>query len=214
MADLIRVMLVDDHAMVRDGLKVFLMMEDDIDVVGEAGNGSQAIEQCAALQPHVILMDMMMPVMDGPTATKEIKAQFPSVQIVALTSFQQDDSLVQKAVQAGAIGFVYKDIDPDDLVKTIRAAHAGQPAMAPAATQALMKAATKTPDPEFDLTKREIEVLTLMTEGMTNQEIAAQLTVSNSTVGYHVGNILSKLGISNRTEAASVAHKYNLIPKS
>ncbi len=213
MADAIRVMLVDDHAMVRDGLKVFLLLEDDLEVVGEANNGQQAIEQCAALQPHVILMDMMMPVMDGPTAIKEIKAQFPKVQIVALTSFQQDDSLVQKAVQAGAIGFVYKDIDPEDLIKTIRSAAAGHPAMAPAATQALMKAATKAPDPEFDLTKREVEVLALLAEGLTNQEIATRMVVSNSTVGYHVGNVLSKLGTNNRTEAVTLAYKYNLIPK-
>jgi len=213
MAQVVRVMLVDDHAMVRDGLKVFLMMEDDIEVVGEADNGRQAIEKCGELLPNVVLMDMMMPEMDGPTATAEIKALYPQVQIIALTSFQQDDTLVQKAVQAGAIGFVYKDIDPQDLVETIHKAHAGQPAMAPAATQALMKAATKAPDPEFDLTKREVEVLALLAEGLTNQEIAARLIVSNSTVGYHVGNVLSKLGTNNRTEAVTMAYKYNLIPK-
>lgn len=213
MADTIRVMLVDDHAMVRDGLKVFLMMEDDIEVVGEADNGQHAIDQCANVQPDVILMDMMMPIMDGPTATKAIKGRFPNVQIVALTSFQQDDTLVQKAVQAGAIGFVYKDIDPEDLIKTIRSAAAGLPSMAPAATQALIKAATKAPDPEFDLTKRELEVLALLAEGLTNQEIALRITVSNSTVGYHVGNVLSKLGTTNRTEAVTLAYKYNLIPK-
>ncbi len=206
----IRVMIVDDHAMVRDGLKVFLLIFDDIELVGEASNGQKALELCAQVQPDVILMDMMMPEMDGPTATRSIRERYPQVQIIALTSFEEEN-LVQRAMQAGAISYLFKDVVPEVLVEAIRAAYAGRPTLAPAAAQALVQATAHPPEPSYDLTRREREVLTLMVKGLSNAKIAEQLTVSPSTVNYHVGNILSKLDVANRTEAVSLAVQQKLV---
>jgi NarL family two-component system response regulator LiaR len=203
-------MLVDDHAVVRGGLKFFLLGFDDMELVGEAESGKEALQLCAKVQPDVILMDMMMPGMDGATATEAIRERYPQVQVVALTSFQEED-LVQNALRAGAIGYLLKDVSADELAEAIRAAHAGRPTLAPEATQALVRAAAHPFKLGYDLTKREREVLPLLIEGLNNGEIAELLTVSPATVRFHVSNILSKLGAANRAEAAALAVKHKLI---
>ena len=182
----------------------------DIQIVGEGANGMQAVEMCAELHPHVVLMDLMMPVMDGTTATKLIRERYPQVQVLALTSFQERH-LVQDAIQAGAIGFLYKDTEPEAWWKRFAPSPAGSPALAPQATRALMQSMTQPAEPGFDLTQRERDVLALMVGGATNGEIARKLSLSLSTVGFHVSNILAKLGASNRTEAVRLALKYKLV---
>jgi NarL family two-component system response regulator LiaR len=203
----IRVLIVDDHMMVRDGLKVFLANYPDILMVGEGETGMQAVELAAQLQPHVVLMDLIMPIMDGLTATRLIRQRQPQVQVLALTSFQERH-LVEDAIQAGAIGFLYKDCAPEDLVGAIRSASAGRASLASQATQALIQTLTQPADLGSDLTPREREVLALMVSGAANAEISSQLSLSSSTVGFHVSNILAKLGASNRTEAVSLALKH------
>jgi len=206
----IRVMLVDDHAMVLRGLATFMMVFDDLQLVGEAENGEAAIQLCAEVLPDVILMDMVMPDMDGATATRLIRKQCPKVQVLALTSFKEE-LLVQSALQAGAIGYLLKDISADELAQAIRAAHAGRATLSPEAAQALVHAASRPPAPGLDLTERERVVLALMVEGLNNTQIAERLTVSPSTVKSHVSNILSKLGISSRTEAVAIAVRNRLV---
>jgi NarL family two-component system response regulator LiaR len=206
----IRVMLVDDHTMVRRGLATFLKAFDDLELAGEAENGRTAIQLCAKLQPDVILMDMVMPDMDGATATRSIRQQFPRVQVIALTSFKEVE-LVKSALEAGAIGYLLKDISADELVKAIRAAHAGRATLSPEAAQTLVHAASQPAPPGSDLTEREREVLALMVEGLNNTQIAGRLTVSPSTVKSHVSNILSKLGVASRTEAVSLALRNGLV---
>ncbi len=208
----IRVMIVDDHAMVRDGLKVFLLIFDDVEVVGEARNGEQAVELCGRLLPDVVLMDMVMPGMGGPAATRAIRERYPQVKVIALTSYTEE-TLVQQAIQAGAIGYLLKDVEPEELMNAIRAAQAGQPTLAPIAAQALIQVTTGPPRPGTDLTRREREVLNLMVKGQTNAEIARQLTLSPSTVNFHVSNILAKLGTTNRTEAVSLAVRDRLVER-
>jgi NarL family two-component system response regulator LiaR len=207
----IRVMLVDDHLMVRDGLRVFLSVYDDIEVVAEAEDGKQAIALCAQDQPDVILMDILMPDVDGPTATAGIRKAFPQVQVIALTSFLEED-LVRRALQAGANGYLLKDVHPDKLAQAIRDAHEGRPTIASAAAQVLVQATMQPAPVGADLTPRERQVLALLAEGRTNKQIAEALTVSSGTVRLHVSNILSKLGVSNRTEAARLALQHNLTP--
>jgi NarL family two-component system response regulator LiaR len=204
-------MLVDDHLMVRDGLKVFLSVYDDIEVVAEAEDGKQAIALCAQDQPDVILMDILMPDVDGPTATAGIRKAFPQVQVIALTSFLEED-LVRRALQAGANGYLLKDVHPDKLAQAIRDAHEGRPTIASAAAQVLVQATMQPAPVGADLTPRERQVLALLAEGRTNKQIAEALTVSSGTVRLHVSNILSKLGVSNRTEAARLALQHNLTP--
>jgi NarL family two-component system response regulator LiaR len=207
----IRVMLVDDHAMVRRGLATFLKVFDDFELAGEAPDGQAAVQLCAKLQPDVVLMDMVMPDMDGATATRLIRQQFPSVQVLALTSFKEEN-LVQGALQAGAIGYLLKDVTADELARAIRAAHAGRATLSPEAAQALVHAASQPPAPGFDLTERELVVLGLMVEGLNNTQIAARLTVSPSTIKSHVSNILSKLGVASRTEAVTLALRTHILP--
>jgi two-component system, NarL family, response regulator LiaR len=206
----IRVMLVDDHTMVRRGLVTFLKVFDDLELAGEASSGLEAVQLCEKLHPDVVLMDMVMPHMDGAAATRIIRKQSSSIQVIALTSFKEE-ILVQSALQAGAIGYLLKDVSADELVQAIRAAHAGRSTLSPEAAQALVHAASQPPAPGLDLTEREREVLTLMIEGLNNTQIAARLTVSPSTVKSHVSNILAKLGVASRTEAVSLALRNNII---
>jgi len=207
----IRVLIVDDHRVVRDGLKFFLSNHPDMEVVGECANGMQAVERCADLDPQVILMDLFMPIMDGVTATRLIRGRYPHMQVLALTSFQ-DQHLVKEAIQAGALGFFYKDADPNTLADAILSISHGLPSLSPLATRALMQDMTQPPGPGHDLTQREREVLRPMVSGASNNDIARELSLSLSTVGFHVGNILAKLGAANRTEAVSIALKYRLVP--
>ncbi|MCB9136948.1 MAG: response regulator transcription factor [Caldilineaceae bacterium] len=207
-----RIVLVDDHAVVRSGLAAFLMAFDDLELVGEAADGSEAVRLCAKVQPDVVLMDLIMPEMDGATATREIRRHFPHVQVIALTSFKEED-LVQGALEAGAIGYLLKNVSIEELAQAIRSAHAGRPTLAPEAAQALIQNATRRQsfEPGDDLTEREREVLALMIEGLNNNAIAERLVVSRSTVKFHVSNILSKLHAESRTEAVAYALQHKLI---
>jgi len=203
-------MIVDDHAVVRSGLAAFLMVFDDLELAGEAGSGEEAVRLCAELQPDVVLMDLVMPKMDGATATRALRERCPHVQVIALTSFKEEE-LVQGVLQAGAIGYLLKNVTAEELAGAIRAAYAGRPTLAPEAAQALILAATHPPVPGRDLTPREREVLALMVEGLNNPEIAARLVVSQSTVKFHVSSILSKLGVTSRTEAVALAVQHHLV---
>jgi NarL family two-component system response regulator LiaR len=207
---MIRVLIVDDHPMVRSGLTALLSIYDDLELAGEAANGAEAVRIAARIKPDVVLMDLVMPEMDGAAATRAIREQNPAIQVVALTSFKEDD-LVQGALKAGAIGYLLKNVSADELVRAIRAAAAGKPTLAPEATQALINATTHPPAPSDDLTEREREVLALMVEGLSNHDIAAKLYVSQSTVKFHVSSILSKLCVTNRTEAVALAVKQKLV---
>ncbi len=209
----IRVLLVDDHAVVRSGLGAFLLVHDDLELVGEAGGGEEAVRLCEQLQPDVVLMDLVMPDMDGAAATRIIRERWPRIQVVALTSFKEKD-LVQGVLEAGAIGYMLKNVSADDLAAAIRAAHAGRSTLAPEAAQVLIQATREPLSPGYDLTPREWEVLALMVEGLNNPEIAEQLVTSRSTAKFHVSNILSKLGVTSRTEAVSLALRHDLLPGS
>jgi NarL family two-component system response regulator LiaR len=166
---------------------------------------------CNRLRPDVVLMDLKMPGMDGAAATRQIREHWPEIQVVALTSFKEEE-LVERALEAGAIGYLLKNVSADELAEAIRAARVGRPTLAPEAAQALIQSARKPPAPGHDLTERELEVLALMVEGMSNPEIAERLFVSRSTIKFHVSNVLSKLGVASRTEAVSLALKCDLIP--
>jgi len=209
----IRVLLVDDHAVVRSGLSAFLMAFDDLELIGEAGGGEEAVMKCEFLKPDVVLMDLVMPNMDGAQATVAIRERNPEIQVIALTSFKEED-LVQRAIKAGAIGYLLKNVTANELADAIRAAKAGKPTLAPEAAQVLMHAAIKPQALGFDLTPRELEVLELMVGGLNNPEIAERLVVSRSTVKFHVSSILSKLGASSRTEAVSLALQHQLVKSS
>jgi len=206
----IRVMLVDDHAMVRRGLATFLLAFDDLKMVGEAENGAEAIQRCAEVQPDVILMDMMMPGMDGVSATRAIRQQFPQVQVVALTSFKEGE-LIKHALEAGAISYLLKDVSADEIARAIRAAYVGRTILSPDVAQAIVHAAGQPPVPGRDLTERERAVLALLVEGLNNTQIAGRLGVSPSTIKSHVSNILTKLGVDSRTEAVTLALRHGLV---
>jgi NarL family two-component system response regulator LiaR len=204
-------MIVDDHDMLRAGLRLFLAGFDDLEFAGEANSGSQAIDLCAQLQPDVVLMDMVMPDMDGATTTEIIRRQSPQVQVLALTSFQEED-LVQRALQAGAIGYLFKNVSAQELAQAIRDAYHGRSTLSQEATEMLIRATRqRAGQPQYRLTDREREVLALMAEGCSNAEIAQRLTITLSTVKFHVGNILRQLGVSSRTEAAALAWQHGLI---
>ncbi|MBI1793762.1 MAG: response regulator transcription factor [Chloroflexi bacterium] len=203
-------MLVDDHLMVRRGLATFLKVFDDLELAGEAESGKAAIQLCGEILPDVILMDMSMPDMDGSAATRIIRKQFPQVQVIALTSFKEG-KLIKIALEAGAIGYLLKDVSADELVRSIRSAHAGRATLSPEAAQALVEETNQPPAPGLDLTEREREVLKLMIEGLNNTQIAGRLTVSPSTVKSHVSNILSKLGVASRTEAVTMALRNRIV---
>lgn len=206
----IRVMLVDDHAMVRRGLATFLKVFDDLILVGEADSGEAAILLCEQAQPDVILMDMLLPVMDGAATTRAIRDRFPQMQVIVLTSFKQAD-LIKTALEAGAIGYLLKDVSADDLARAIRAAHSGRATLSPEAAQSLVETANLPPPPGLDLTERERDVLALMIEGLNNTQIAGKLVVSPSTVKSHVSNILAKLGVASRTEAVTLALRNHIV---
>ena len=206
----IRVMLVDDHAVVRSGLSKFLMVYPDLQLVGEADSGEEAVQRCLLLRPDVVLMDLKMPGMGGVTATRLIRQSYPATQVVVLTSFH-DEAMVQGALQAGAIGFLLKDVTAAELAQAVRSARAGRMTLASEATQALINAAIQPPPPGDDLTSREREVLALMVEGLSNNQIADRLVLSVSTVKFHVSSILSKLGVESRVAAVTLAIQRHLV---
>jgi len=205
----IKVMIVDDHAVVRSGLSAFLLAFDDLEHVGDAVGGADAVGKCIALRPDVVLMDLVMPDVDGAEATRRIKEACPEVQVIALTSYKEDD-LVQGALRAGALSYLMKNVSADELAGAIRAAYAGRPTLAPEAAEVLIKAATESPE-EDGLTRRELEILELMVTGLSNPDIAEKLFVSRSTIKFHVSNILMKLGASTRTEAVFIARQRRLV---
>jgi NarL family two-component system response regulator LiaR len=206
----IRVMIVDDYTMVRRGLTTFLKAFDDLELAGEADSGETAVKLCGEVLPDVILMDMVLPGMDGASATRVIREQFPQVQVIALTSYKEGD-LIKNALKAGAIGYLLKDVSADALAKAIRAAHSGRATLSPEAAEVLVQEAHQPPPPGMDLTDRERDVLALMIEGLNNTQIAGRLTVSPSTIKSHVSNILSKLGVTSRTEAVTLALRNHIV---
>lgn len=208
----IRIMLVDDHDMVRRGLAAFLQVKPDLELVAEARNGQEALEICGEVKPDVILMDLVMPEMDGVTATRAVRERHPDVKVIALTSFQEKN-LIRDALEAGAIGYLLKNVTIDDLAVAIRAAHSGQSTLAPEALQTLlqMKAQGERIAPDFSLTDREMEVLVLLVEGLNNREIAERLYVSRATAKAHVSHILDKMNVTNRGEAIAVALREGLV---
>ncbi len=205
----IRVLIVDDHSVVRQGLRMFLALDHEIEVIGEAANGREALEFVNNIKPDVVLMDLLMPVMDGITAIETIRRDYPETEVVALTSVLEDE-LVLKAVRAGAIGYLLKDTQADDLCRAIKAAAAGQVQLSPQAAERLMREIRSPESPE-KLTEREKDVLRLLARGKANKEIAVQLSISETTVKTHVSNILMKLGVPSRTQAALYAVKIGLV---
>ena len=209
----IRTLITDDHKVVRRGLRGFLELDPELEVVGEAENGEEAVAMARRLEPDVVLMDLLMPVMDGIEATREIRRQMPEVEVVALTSVLEDSS-VTGAIRAGAIGYLLKTTDADELREAIRAAAAGQVRLAPEAAARLMREVRSPESPETlmePLTERETEVLTLLARGKANKQIARELFVAVSTVKTHVNNLYRKLNISSRTQAALYAARIGLV---
>ncbi len=204
----IRVMLVDDHTVVRSGLGAVLAASDDMSLVGEAGDGEEAIRLCERLQPDVVLMDLLMPKMDGVAATKVIHERWPQVRIIALTSFKERE-YVEGVLKVGATSYLLKNVSASELVSAIRHAVSGLPSLSPEAAQVLIQKVNEPSQP--GLTDREHDILVLMVEGKSNGEIAERLFVSQSTVKFHVSNILSKLGVTSRTEAVALAVKHHLV---
>ena len=212
MADSIRVLVVDDHPVIASGLEAMLFAAEDLELAGAAGSAEDAVRFCDQNCPDVILMDLKMPGTSGIDAIRMILARHPQIRIIALTSFR-DSELVQAALKAGATGYILKNTTAVELIAAIRVAHQGQATLSAEVTQVLVQSAVNPPH-KPDLTEREIAVLTLVTRGLTNNEIAVELNISLSTVQYHVGNILSKLGVSSRVEAAVLAERLNLLSQT
>ena len=208
--DPIRILIVDDHAMVRSGLKNFIYGFEWMEPVGEAGDGAAAVDFCAEHDVDVVLMDMIMPQMDGSEATRRIMALGKPVRIIILTSFHEQD-LVEQALKAGATSYLLKNVSAEELASAIRSAYAGQATLAPEATEALIESTRQRPEVGFDLTEREEEVLSLLVAGLLNREISEQLFISMATVKFHLTNIFTKLGAKNRVEATTVALDHNLV---
>jgi two-component system, NarL family, response regulator LiaR len=206
----IKVMIADDHPLVRYGIKTLFEACDDIILVAEAENGRQAIEMCEKYKPDIILMDMIMPVLDGAQATEQIINKRPNVKIIALTSFDDKD-LIKKSIKAGAVSYILKNISGAKLVKTIKDVYKGNFALSPQATNILLSELREPKNENIKLTGREKEILALIVEGLSNKQIAKKLFLSSSTVQFHVSNILRKLGVNKRTEAAYLALKQNLV---
>ncbi|MFC4637791.1 response regulator [Deinococcus hohokamensis] len=205
----VRVLLVDDHAVVRQGIRMFLGTADNIDIIGEARNGQEALDLARDLEPHVVLMDLNMPVMDGITAIRELRQRSPEVEVIALTSVLEDRKVID-AVQAGATGYLLKDTDADALEEAIHAAAKGEVRLHPEAAKRLARE-VRTPDMREHLTPRETEILKLVARGRANKEIARELNVEEPTVKTHVTRVLSKLGLASRTQAAIFAYKEGLV---
>lgn len=206
----IQLMIVDDHPVVRVGIRFSLLAFTDIEVVGEASSGEETLAFCEHFQPDVVLMDLAMPGMNGVETTRALREAFPHLQVLALTSFQEGN-LVQEALQAGAIGYLLKDVTIDELARAVRLAAQGLPTLAPAAGQALVQARSQAPKIGHDLTEREKEVLALLVEGLSNQQIAERLVISPATVKFHISSIRSKLGASSRTEVVILAMQHKLV---
>jgi NarL family two-component system response regulator LiaR len=206
----IQVLLVDDHNVVRSGLATFLSAYEDLKLVGEAKNGVEALHFCHKQKPDVILMDLMMPVMDGVAATQAIMAEFPDIKIIAMTSFDESN-LVHEVLAAGAISYLLKNITSDELVKAIRDAVSGKSTLSPEAARVLIESTRVTKQPSFDLTGREMEVLSLVVEGQSNQQIANAMVITIATVKAHISSILAKLQVSSRTEAIAYAIKHKIV---
>jgi two-component system, NarL family, response regulator LiaR len=206
----IRILLVDDHTVVRSGLGAVLMANDDFELVGEAMNGEESVRLCEQLQPDVVLMDLIMPVMDGVTATKIIREKWSNINVIALTSFKEKE-MVEGALKAGAISYLLKTVNAEELETAIRDAVAGQSRISPEAAQVLIQELKEPKSTVYDLTNREKDILKLMVEGLPNNEIAVRMALSQSTVKFHVSNILGKLSCTSRTEAVAKALKQHLV---
>jgi NarL family two-component system response regulator LiaR len=214
MADAIRVLLVDDHAVVREGLRNFLALQDGLEIVGEASDGNEAIEQAQRLEPDVILMDLVMPGLDGIGAMRQLRARSSASRVIVLTSFLEDERVLP-AIQAGAAGYLLKNVAPAELARAIRAAHAGEAIIDPTAAARLVQAIADDARPRIEeperLTRRERDVLELIARGQSNKRIALELGISEKTVKTHVGHLLAKLGVTDRTQAALMAVEEGLV---
>jgi two-component system, NarL family, response regulator LiaR len=207
---MIRVLVADDHTMVRNGLLMFLNSCEDMEPVGQAANGQEAVELAARLQPDVIVMDMVMPEMDGVAATRTILQAQPQIRIIALTSFK-DDALIYSAVKAGVVGYLLKDCTAEELANTIRDVVAGKTTITLDMMRAVLRAAENSGGREYQLSEREREVLRLVVRGLSNRQIAHDLVLGESTVKFHVSNILSKLSVASRAEAVALAIQHKLV---
>ena len=208
---MIRVLLVDDHAVVREGLRAFLELQDGIEVVGEAGDGREGVAAAERLRPDVVLMDLVMPRLNGVGAMRELRERLPAVRVIVLTSFADDENLLP-AVQAGAAGYLLKNAEPQELARAIRAAHAGEALLDPhVAARLLASLARPAGGPTDELTPREDQVLELIARGFSNKRIARELDIAEKTVKTHVGHVLAKLGVTDRTQAALHAVRAGMV---